>query len=155
MNAVETLNILANLFNMSFREHDILIENLLEWTHVVNNFFSRIQQATSGPKKKQNFHPILGMIGEGANLSNEHSNRVVRQQLQFFWSKKMIKCLFGRVLGSVEGSSAVQSKLPKLPPTEILPTALIQSKSSEKQRKCLYANSRVAKKVICQRTDYL
>uniref|UniRef100_A0A914YK25 Ubiquitin-protein ligase E3B n=1 Tax=Panagrolaimus superbus TaxID=310955 RepID=A0A914YK25_9BILA len=110
LNIVETLNVLANFINISFCENDILIENLLEWTHIINNFFARIQMATPKNSKKQHWHPILGWISQGVNLNNQEANVVVRQQLQYFWSKKMVKILFGKVLGSVEGNNQALSQ---------------------------------------------
>uniref|UniRef100_A0AC35G8I0 HECT-type E3 ubiquitin transferase n=1 Tax=Panagrolaimus sp. PS1159 TaxID=55785 RepID=A0AC35G8I0_9BILA len=106
LNVVETLNVLANFINISFRENDVLIENLLEWTHIINNFFARIQSSNPKHSKKQHWHPILGWISEGINLNNQDANVIVRQQLQYFWSKKMVKCLFGKVLGSIEGNQS-------------------------------------------------
>ena len=105
LNAVQSLNLLANFINISFKEHDVLIENLFEWTHIINKFFLQIQ-TTAKTTKKKHWHPILGWISEGSNLNNEHSNQVVRQQLTLFWSKKMVNCLFAKVLGSVEGRNA-------------------------------------------------
>lgn len=130
-NAVEALNVLANIINISFKENEILIENLLEWSHVINTFFLRIQSLTSKSSKKQHWHPILGWISEGINLCNEHSNNAVRQQLTYFWSKKMVKCLFGKVLGSVEGSTTLYQTAQEV---EKLSKDLIQSRLFKNNR---------------------
>jgi hypothetical protein len=65
-------SLLANFIHLSYYEQQALVENLLDWTMVVNFFFVRCQKqsidssASSAAGKRRNnwHHPILGWTNE-------------------------------------------------------------------------------------------
>lgn len=55
--------------------------------------------------------------------STEATASLVLQQLKYMWSKKLIACLFGKVLSSVDNAKKKKSTAD----TEALPLELVQS----------------------------
>ena len=98
---LQTLNFLANLISISCLEQDLLVENLLEWAHVINNFFSRIQSISSS-KQKSFAHLILGFIPERLDSNDEGSSIAVQNQLKNFWNEKIVSILFKKILCNCE-----------------------------------------------------
>uniref|UniRef100_A0A914EGA9 Ubiquitin-protein ligase E3B n=1 Tax=Acrobeloides nanus TaxID=290746 RepID=A0A914EGA9_9BILA len=102
LSCIESINLLANFVNLSYISHDVLIENLLEWTSFINVLFNKCLQSTMQGKKKPHWHAILGWTAERVDQRIEATTSSVLNQLSFLWSKKLITSLFGKVLSSVE-----------------------------------------------------
>uniref|UniRef100_A0A7E4VEV6 Ubiquitin-protein ligase E3B n=1 Tax=Panagrellus redivivus TaxID=6233 RepID=A0A7E4VEV6_PANRE len=110
LSVLDSLHVLTNFLNISMRDTNLVVEALIDWANVVDNFFKRIRTSTTATESKKSavghFHPVLGWTQERVNPSESVANLAVRTLLASFWSKAMVTCLFGRVLGQVEGRKA-------------------------------------------------
>lgn len=128
---------------------DVLMEHLLEWTHVVNSFFLRIQALQNVPKKPY-IHCVLGSIPERLDSNDETSNESVKSQLRNFWSKKLVKCLFSKVLSS-KNNTIFKKNIPTENYSNDLINRLLKKISTKEQPDySLHLGSVSLTSVVCQ-----
>uniref|UniRef100_A0A915DWR5 HECT-type E3 ubiquitin transferase n=1 Tax=Ditylenchus dipsaci TaxID=166011 RepID=A0A915DWR5_9BILA len=137
LSTVENLNLLANFIHLSYFEQEVLIENLLDWTLVVNSFLTRCIQQLSPPNscssyskgmtKNNNWHhPILGWISERIDEGTQGTFGRIRLQLGYLWSQRMVDCLFGKVLASFQNSAKTSRRKETTQDGDSLPVDLMQ-----------------------------
>lgn len=105
LNGTDKLNILANFIHLSYLEYEVLLENLYEWTTIINSFFMHCQKVLVKPdcgKQRRNVnnwhHPIFGWTSERIDEGTQGTFARLSIQLSYLWSHRIVECLFGKVL---------------------------------------------------------